>query len=212
MRQHFTQSFYFLVKQSAVRKRMMISGSVSTGCYLVFMFMQEHLVETGLEARFIGIPLLILSLFSMAGAFLGARTETINLSAMVFTGGTAIGILLAFSGVENIYGAVAAAGFAHGIGEMLLLRLENENQKSFSSKNRATMISVESMVYSISMMILSPVTGWMAKQMSITAAFVALGILTACMVCGLAAGCNMQEKKASDKKRKDTRNLDEKLL
>ena len=49
--------------------------------------------------------------------------------------------------------SVLAAGLAHGIEELLILRIESENQKLFSSEIRATLVSVSSMLYSVFMVI-----------------------------------------------------------
>ena len=60
-----------------------------------------------------------------------------------------------------------------------MLRVESENQRVFSSEIRATMVSVSSMMYSIFMVILSPLTGWAVEKWSIETAFAGLGILVA---------------------------------
>lgn len=75
--------------------------------------------------------------------------------------------------------SLAQAGLAHGIEELLMLRIESENQKLFSSEIRATLVSVSSMLYSVFMVILSPTVGWAAKEFSVAAAFTGLGIFVA---------------------------------
>ena len=59
---------------------------------------------------------------------------------------------------------------------MLAIRIGDENQKIFSSEVRATMVSVESMVYSVVMVVFSPVIGWLAEYFSISWAFGLLGM------------------------------------
>ena len=68
---HFQRSARFLMEHPKIRERMVVSGGISAGCYLVSMILQEHLAAIGLNERLIGIPLFFISLFSVAGAVLG---------------------------------------------------------------------------------------------------------------------------------------------
>ena len=46
----------------------------------------------------------------------------------------------------------------------MILRIENENQKMFSSEIRATMVSVSSMLYSVFMVCIKSGGGWITKR------------------------------------------------
>lgn len=173
------QSLEFLKNNPSVCRRMMFGGIVAAGCYVVNMMMQEHLVACGLKAGWIGIPLLCISLFSMAGAALAGKTEPVQLKKLMFMGSLAAGVFIAVSSSQAIVVSVFAAGMAHGAEEALMLRVESENQRVFSSEIRATMVSVSSMMYSVFMVILSPLTGWAVEKLSIETAFAGLGILVA---------------------------------
>ena len=173
------QSLRFLKNNLPVCRRMLLGGLVAAGCYVVNMMMQEHLVSCGLKAGWIGVPLLFISIFSMAGAALAGKTEQVQLKKLMIVGSLAAGLFIAVSSSTVIVVSVFAAGMAHGAEEVLMLRIESENQKVFSSEIRATMVSVSSMMYSIFMVIVSPLTGWAAEKLSIETAFAGLGILVA---------------------------------
>lgn len=173
------QSLEFLKNNPSVCRRMMFGGIVAAGCYVVNMMMQEHLVSCGLKAGWIGIPLLCISLFSMAGAALAGKTEPVQLKKLMFMGSLAAGVFIAVSSSKAIVVSVFAAGMAHWAEEVLMLRVESENQRVFSSEIRATMVSVSSMMYSVFMVILSPLTGWAVEKWSIETAFAGLGIFVA---------------------------------
>lgn len=173
------QSLGVLKKNPSVCKRMLLGGLVAAGCYVVNMMMQEHLVSCGLKAGWIGVPLLFISIFSMAGAALAGKTEQVQLKKLMVVGSLAAGLFIAVSSSTVIVISVFAAGMAHGAEEVLMLRIESENQKVFSSEIRATMVSVSSMMYSIFMVIVSPLTGWAVEKLSIETAFAGLGILVA---------------------------------
>ncbi len=185
LKKHVIESGRFFVTHGFAARRMLISGVAAAGYYIVFMLLQQHLVEQGLQAKWIGIPLLLISFGGMAGASLGEKTGKVKIKFLLLAGGVLEGVLIVFSGMPALPGCVLAAAFAHGISEMLAIRIGDENQKVFSSEVRATMVSVESMVYSVIMVVLSPVVGWLAEKFSISWAFGILGILVGFLVCML---------------------------
>ncbi len=183
LRKHVIESGKFFVTHGFAARRMLISGVAAAGYYIVFMLLQQHLVEQGLQAKRIGIPLLLISFGGMAGASLGEKTGKVKIKFLLLAGGVLEGVLIVFSGMPALPGCVLAAAFAHGISEMLAIRIGDENQKVFSSEVRATMVSVESMVYSVVMVVLSPVVGWLSEKFSISWAFGILGIFVSFLVC-----------------------------
>ena len=183
LRKHVIESGKFFVTHGFAARRMLISGVAAAGYYIVFMLLQQHLVEQGLQAKWIGIPLLLISFGGMAGASLGEKTGKVQIKFLLLAGGVLAGVLIVFSGMPALPGCVLAAAFAHGISEMLAIRIGDENQKVFSSEVRATMVSVESMVYSVVMVVLSPVVGWLSEKFSISGAFGILGIFVSFLVC-----------------------------
>ena len=185
LKKHVIESGRFFVTHGFAARRMLISGVAAAGYYIVFMLLQQHLVEQGLQAKWIGIPLLLISFGGMAGASLGEKTGKVKIKFLLLAGGAIEGVLIVFSGMQVLPECVLAAALAHGISEMLAIRIGDENQKVFSSEVRATMISVESMVYSVIMVVLSPVVGWLAEKFSISWAFGILGILVGFWVCML---------------------------
>lgn len=181
----FAKSWQFLKDHGTVSQRMWLSGIVSSGAYLVSMLLQEHLSEAGLEQRFIGIPLFLLSVFCMAGAVLGERSRKRTISGISLFSGTVAGIFMILSGASNLLLIVLAAGMASCFDEILLVRTENENQKEFSSDIRASMVSVNSMIYSISMAVMSPIAGILTKKYSISETLTILGIFVILIVWGI---------------------------
>ena len=183
LKKHVIESGRFFVTHGFAARRMLISGVAAAGYYIVFMLLQQHLVEQGLQAKWIGIPLLLISFGGMAGASLGEKTGKVKIKFLLLAGGVLEGVLIVFSGMPVLPGCVLAAAFAHGISEMLAIRIGDENQKVFSSEVRATMVSVESMVYSVVMVVLSPVVGWLSEKFSISWAFGILGIFVSFLIC-----------------------------
>lgn len=176
---HFFTTVAFLRKSSEVVWRMVYSGLVSAAVYVIYMLLQDHLVVTGLEPGFLGIPLLLISLCTVAGALLAGKSQRLSIGKLYLAGGITTGGFLALSGADFLVISVIGAGFAHCISEVIVLRTETENQKFFSSESRATMVSTGSMVYSIFMILLSPGGGALAEILSVSGAFALIGLMTA---------------------------------
>lgn len=183
LKKHVIESGRFVITHRLVASRMLVSGIADAGYYIVFMLLQQHFVENGVQAKWIGIPLLLVSFGGMIGASLGEKTGKVKIKFLLLAGGVIEGLLIVFSGMQALPSCILAAGLAHGISEMLTIRIGDENQKIFSSEVRATMVSVESMVYSVVMVVFSPVIGWLAEKFSIPWAFGLLGMFVGIVVC-----------------------------
>ena len=82
---HFLQTAVFLRKVPEIAWRMAYSGLISAAVYVVYMLLQDHLVETGLEPGFLGIPLLLISLL-FHGRSCADRKNRKNVSPVLLPG------------------------------------------------------------------------------------------------------------------------------
>ena len=187
---HFVRTAKFLRKTPKVAWRMAYSGLVCAAVYVVYMLLQDHLVAVGLEPGFLGIPLLLISLCTMAGAVLAEKSRKISSRKLYLAGGILTGLSLIFAGRNSLVISVMGGGIAHCVSEVIMLRTETENQKFFSSESRATMVSAGSMAYSVFMTILSPGAGALADVLSVSEAFALLGLLAA--AAGVIMFCRMR--------------------
>lgn len=187
---HFVRTAEFLRKTPKVAWRMAYSGLVSAAVYVVYMLLQDHLVAVGLEPGFLGIPLLLISLCTMAGAVLAEKSRKISSRKLYLAGGILTGLSLTFAGRNSLVLSVMGGGIAHCVSEVIMLRTETENQKFFSSESRATMVSAGNMAYSVFMTILSPGAGALADVLSVSETFALLGLLAA--AAGVIMFCRMR--------------------
>lgn len=165
LKEHFQKSITSLKEHETMRRKMLLDGILGTGCYMVIMIQQAHLPELGLPDRLIGIPLFLLALAEIAGAMAAERTAKLTVSKAAPWLGLAMGFGIWLSGSNSLAVAVCAAVTAGGIRSFASVKIGNENQKEFSSEIRATMVSVGSMVYSISMTAASPAVGYLAEHL-----------------------------------------------
>lgn len=173
--EHFQKSISFMMNHEIVRRRMFLIGLIGSGSYIVTMLLQEHLIHYGLPKYLIGLPMLFLSLADMAGAVLAEKTGKVRFGKFVLAAGCGTGIMAALAGNHQVFFSVLAAAGAGCFSQAAIIRLGNENQKAFSSEIRATMVSVESMTYSICMMILTPLVSLIGEYIGNTGGMAVLG-------------------------------------
>lgn len=176
LKRNLIDSITLLRQNPAVSLRMLISGLLSSGCYIVYMFLQDHLVDCGLPAGYLGLALFGISLFTVLGTQIAERSGNLSLSRLLPFVCIGTGICVYLSGLSSLPLVLIGACGIHVLEIIASIRIENENQKTFTSDNRATMVSVGSMVYSICMVILSPVSGTLSAHLGMSGSFLCLGI------------------------------------
>lgn len=129
------------LRGSALARRLIAADAViSLPSYLTSMFVQQRLTEQGGAMEWLFLPGLLAGAAGMAGTALGRRLHPKTLRGLYLACALTIGA-----------GALAA-WFLHSMQRM---------NESISSDRRATLISVDSMTYSLLMIPASPMLGWL---------------------------------------------------
>lgn len=160
---HVCDTFAFMRSHPKTLCKLLADAAIACPCYLTLMYLQEHLVECGWPEAWIGIPMLVIPMAGMIGAWIASKVDIKLLHAALICGVIG-GLGTAFAGNEIFIIAIAGAvvgRLAEGFFE--ILAGENIN-KELNSDQRATMISVDSMLYSVLMIVASPVTGWLGES------------------------------------------------
>ena len=126
---------------------------------LLLFFLQAKLLEDGIPGILLGVALFVIQL----GGIMGARIilfcrkvsyRTIGIVAAILV---ILGVILEHSGVIFV---MTMGGFIAALGDdALQVRTNTKLQEMFPSKQRATLISVESFTFSVIMIVLSPLVG-----------------------------------------------------
>lgn len=134
-------------------------AAISVPSYLTKMFLQQRLVELGWSTSWLFVPLLCSGAAAMLGTGIGRRIRPHSLRR--FYAGCALlcgtGSLLV--GLSNAAGAVAGCMLVQCILSVWFLHAAQRLNDSIPSDQRATLISVDSMVYSLLMIPASPFVG-----------------------------------------------------
>ena len=157
----FKESFNFIIHNGRTIGLMLWNSLVGCIAILTVFFLQARLIACGVSNTLLGPTLFVVALGGVIGPHLITKTNRLSYSVL-----SAICIL----GV--IFGAVCGAGtlplmmciggfIANLCDNLLQVRTDAILNSRFHSSQRATMNSVVSQTFSILMIFLSPIAGWM---------------------------------------------------
>ena len=149
----------FLIAQAGARRIMLMNALAGAVSILLSFFLQAQLPLAGLEKAYLGPALFVIGL----GGAMGARAA-LRLSGMKYAhlyalclGGVLAGFGLGASGVPLV---MIAGGFAAGLfDDLLQVRTDALLNERFPSSQRATLVSVSSLCFSLVMIGMSPLAG-----------------------------------------------------
>ena len=157
----FRESFQFLKDARKAMGLMLCNSFVGSLDILLLFFLQAKLTEKGIPNRWLGPALLFMELGGVVGSKLILKLPKAGCK-LVFAGTTALvlsGILLEHAESCLI---MAFGGFIAAVGDdALQVRTNAKLQKMFPSEQRATLTSVESLSFSLIMIVLSPLAGYL---------------------------------------------------
>lgn len=174
IREHIRATASFIRQHPRTMLKLFADAAVACPCYLLMMYLQEHLVNCGWPEEWIGMPILLIPLGGAVGAWIAGRNRSGLFRAMMACGILGgIGTILAGSRMlaVTILGA-SLAQCCEGFSEIVINESTN---REFSSEQRATLDSVDSMLYSILMVAASPLTGVLGSRYSIPVVCAVLG-------------------------------------
>ena len=191
VRQHIIDTAIFIREHPRTMCKLLADAAVACPCYLLMMYLQNHLVECGWPKAWIGMPILLIPLAGAIGAWIAAKNKSSLFRAMLVCGiAGGIGTCLAGSKILLVtLSGACVARMCEGFSEITVS--ENTNRE-FTSEQRATLVSIDSMFYSVLMVVASPLTGVIGNQYSTSAVFFVLGgtLLGATVLLGLVFGRN----------------------
>ena len=148
LKEHVRVSASFLKDHPRTACRILAAAGTGVPLYLSFMYLQQHLIDNGLGSAWLGAALLIIARLKM-------RLFPIAMLCALLAGAGTIAAGAEGCWPLSMLGA-ALTSFANGVAQ---LRVEAALNGDFPSDRRATLLSVNSMAYSMLMIAASPVSG-----------------------------------------------------
>ncbi len=155
------ESLYFLTHSGSSILLMLWNSFAGSIAVLTAFFLQARLPGSGLENFWLGPGLFLISLGGAAGARLasaaaGWQYRKLSILSLL---GIALGLLLSLQTVPVF---MILGGFLGNLfDDLLQVRTDALLNDRFPSSQRATLVSVSSLCFSVVMILMSPLMGWL---------------------------------------------------
>ena len=160
-KEHVSVAVGFLRTHPDAAKLMLADGFVTLPSYLTIMFLQQRLSELGVPTMWLGLPIMSISLAGMVGLSIGERLKPANIWKLYTAVALLVGIGTLGTGTLPVIPAIAGAMLAAAAMHIWMLHLQNTLNALYPSDQRATLVSVNMMAYSVLMVVASPLVGWL---------------------------------------------------
>lgn len=153
------ESLSFLNRERRAVGLLFANSLVGAADILLLFFLQARLPQAGMPGWMLGFALFFLQMGGILGAKLILKVKKRAYWAEFLAAGAMVllGVALEHSGA---YAVMALGGFLAAAGDdALQVRTNTRLQELFPSRQRATLISIESFTFSVIMIVLSPLAG-----------------------------------------------------
>ena len=140
-------------------KLIVSSAVVSVPSYLTKMFLQQRLIELGWPTELLFLPLLLGGAACVLGTEVGRRVRPCSLRRFYSVCALLCGVGTLLVGLAPAWGGLFGMMLVQGTLEVYLLHERQKLNDAIPSDQRATLISVDSMAYSLLMIPASPLVG-----------------------------------------------------
>ena len=140
-------------------KLIVSSAVVSVPSYLTKMFLQQRLIELGWPTELLFLPLLLGGAACVLGAEVGRRVRFRSMRRFYSACALLCGVGTLLVGLAPAWGGLFGMMLVQGTLEVYLLHESQKLNDAIPSDQRATLISVDSMAYSLLMIPASPLVG-----------------------------------------------------
>ena len=177
IKKHFQTCYHIMKENKQVRNILLYYPMTFTFFMVIFFYGQEYFQGMHLNTVRISICLLIQGLLSASGAACAKSLMNITNGKIKYLASVFMGITILLYGIMDLRIAIPAfciMGFMYG----LLTPISSDSLNSkIPSEQRATIISVSSMMYSMMMIIIFPISGVIAEWIGLSKTFFGIGIL-----------------------------------
>ncbi|MBQ3257129.1 MAG: MFS transporter [Oscillospiraceae bacterium] len=164
-REHISIVAGFLRSHPKAAVLMLADGFVTLPSYLTLMFLQQRLSEQGVPTMWLGLPVMCIAAARMWGTAMGKRLRPKSIPRLYSLCAILVGSGTVIAGAASIVPAIAGAALAAAAMDAWVLHLQNALNRLYPADQRATLVSVNMMAYSVLMIAASPVVGWIGDAL-----------------------------------------------
>lgn len=177
-KRHFKEVFELLRSNKKLVNFLLFFSSIYSFSATVYFYSQKHLSNMGYSTFEISIIFLINGGVSAIGAIISSKLYEKYKNKVILIIPILLSLFMAIVSITSgsmLFLSIWIASFLTAIMQPITSNIVNS---VIESRYRATIISVESMFYSLSMIILFPISGFIGDNFSLEMTFIILGILS----------------------------------
>ena len=182
---HFKLSAAILKKDRNILKVIVFFEGIFTAQTILFFYSQQYFYDMGYNKIWISMFMLVFSVVSCVGALLSEKIYAKCGNHTAVVAGIAVAVAISSFVFKNVIVAVLGLSFAGFCNSVLYPIQSGVLNKMIPSEHRATLISINSMFFSIAMIILFPIAGSLADRFGLARIFVGLGVILLLFVLSL---------------------------
>lgn len=174
---HFKNSYYILKDNKKILKILIYFPIVETFNTVVFFYGQQYFNLLGFNKIQISLIMLFSGLLSCLGAYSSEKAISIFKNNAKYASSILMALSIVLLGIKNIIISVIFFGIMNFANSLLYPIQSVSLNELIPSNQRATIISISSMIFSLSMIVFFPLCGFMADMINLNTTFMILGII-----------------------------------
>lgn len=176
LKRHFKETYRIIKENPAVLKILLYYPIVEAFYTAVFFYGQQYFSDFGFSRIQISLLMLAVGVMSCLGALSSDKVLQIFGEKTKYVVSLAMGISILFVSGNQLVIAVAAFLLAGYVNALIYPIASASLNMLIPSRHRATIISVDSMFFSLAMICFFPAVGWIAEIWRLGSAFFLLGM------------------------------------
>ncbi len=174
---HFQKCFVILQSDSRILKIIVCYSAIFASETLLFFYSQQYYYEMGYNKIQISFILLVVGCVSCVGAAISEKLSKRIGKGTAQVGAFVIAVAFVVYGFHNLFVSVVAFSAAGFFNAMLYPLQSKQLNCLIPSGQRATLISVNSMFFSVAMILLFPLAGMLADWCGLRTILVTVGVI-----------------------------------
>ena len=174
---HFKKCYQILKGNRELLKVLLYFPMVFTFNTIVYYYGQQYFSLLGFNKISISLIMLLSGSFSVLGAFSCEKVISVLGEKTKYAASVLMGISIIIISLNNAFLAVAFFAIMNYANSLLYPIQSNSLNKLIPSGQRATILSIDSMLFSMFMVLLFPLSGLIADKLNLNYTFFGLGIL-----------------------------------
>ncbi len=175
VRRHFRESKDILKENPRIFSVIVYYSTIFAAFTLLFFYCQQYFIDLGLNKIELSIIMLFAGITACLGALLNTKLYQLFHDKIALIGAFAIAICIIAFGCNNLYLSIGALMVSDFFNSALYPIQSATLNALIPSQKRATLLSVNSMFFSIFMILMFPIAGAIADVVGLAVSFIIIG-------------------------------------